>query len=125
MKNNKAFTLIELITVIVVLGIVSMISIPVVTSIIESSKMNNYRNSIYGLLRAVEEDHTASATKHREYTITNGVVEPNIEFGGDLTGSNGSIRYDDNEKTTIEINNGKYCASKAPEKKQITVVKCP
>ena len=51
MKKKNGFTLIELITVIVVLGIVSMISIPVVTSIIESSKMNNYRNSIYGLLR--------------------------------------------------------------------------
>ena len=125
MKNNKAFTLIELITVIVVLGIISMISIPVVTSIIEKSKLSNYRNSIYGLLRAVEEDHTASATKHREYIITDGVVEPNVEFSGDLTGSNGSIRYDDNEKTTIEINNGKYCASKEPEKKQVTVVKCP
>ena len=125
MKNNKAFTLIELLAVIVILGIIAMISTPIINTVIENSKISNYRNSIYGLLRAVEEDHTASGTKHREYTITNGVVEPNIEFSGDLTGSNGSIRYDDNEKTTIEINNGKYCASKAPEKKQITVVKCP
>lgn len=125
MKNNKAFTLIELLAVIVILGIIAMISTPIINTVIENSKISNYRNSIYGLLRAVEEDHTSSGTKHREYTITNGVVEPNIEFSGDLTGSNGSIRYDDNEKTTIEINNGKYCASKAPEKKQITVVKCP
>ena len=122
---KKGFTLVELIAVIVILSIIALISTPAVLSVIEETKINNYRNSMYGLLRAVEEDHTASGVMTTEYIIVDGVVEPDIDFTGDLSGSNGTITYDENEKTTLTINNGTYCATKAPEKKQITVKKCP
>ena len=122
---KKGFTLVELIAVIVILSIIALISTPAVLSVIEETKINNYRNSMYGLLRAVEEDHTASGVMTTEYIIVDGVVEPNIDFTGDLSGSNGTITYDENEKTTLTIDNGTYCATKAPEKKQITVKKCP
>ena len=122
---KKGFTLVELIAVIVILSIIALISTPVVLSVIEETKINNYRNSMYGLLRAVEEDHTASGVMTTEYIIVDGVVEPDIDFTGDLSGSNGTITYDENEKTTLTIDNGTYCATKAPEKKQITVKKCP
>ncbi|HIT12276.1 MAG TPA: prepilin-type N-terminal cleavage/methylation domain-containing protein [Candidatus Pelethosoma merdigallinarum] len=122
---KKGFTLVELIAVIVILSIIALISTPAVLSVIEETKINNYRNSMYGLLRAVEEDHTASGVMTTEYIIVDGVVEPDIDFTGDLSGSNGTITYDENEKTTLTIDNGTYCATKAPEKKQITVKKCP
>ena len=122
---TKGFTLVELIAVIVILSIIALISTPAVLSVIEETKINNYRNSMYGLLRAVEEDHTASGVMTTEYIIVDGVVEPDIDFTGDLSGSNGTITYDENEKTTLTIDNGTYCATKAPEKKQITVKKCP
>lgn len=122
---KKGLTLVELIAVIVILSIIALISTPAVLSVIEETKINNYRNSMYGLLRAVEEDHTASGVMTTEYIIVDGVVEPDIDFTGDLSGSNGTITYDENEKTTLTIDNGTYCATKAPEKKQITVKKCP
>lgn len=122
---KKGFTLVELIAVIVILSIIALISTPAILSVIEETKINNYRNSMYGLLRAVEEDHTASGVMTTEYIIVDGVVEPDIDFTGDLSGSNGTITYDENEKTTLTIDNGTYCATKAPEKKQITVKKCP
>ncbi len=122
---KKGFTLVELIAVIVILSIIALISTPAVLSVIEETKINNYRNSMYGLLRAVEEDHTASGVMTTEYIIVDGVVEPDIDFTGDLSGSNGTITYDENEKTTLTIDNGTYCATKAPEKKHITVKKCP
>ena len=122
---KKGFTLVELIAVIVILSIIALISTPAVLSVIEETKINNYRNSMYGLLRAVEEDHTASGVMTTEYIIVDGVVEPDIDFTGDLSGSTGTITYDENEKTTLTIDNGTYCATKAPEKKQITVKKCP
>ena len=122
---KKGFTLVELIAVIVILSIIALISTPAVLSVIEKTKINNYRNAMYGLLRAVEEDHTASGVMTTEYIIVDGVVEPDIDFTGDLSGSNGTITYDENEKTTLTIDNGTYCATKAPEKKQITVKKCP
>ena len=122
---KKGFTLVELIAVIVILSIIALISTPAVLSVIEETKINNYRNSMYGLLRAVEEDHTASGVMTTEYIIVDGVVEPDIDFTGDLSGSNVTITYDENEKTSLTIDNGTYCATKAPEKKQITVKKCP
>mgnify|MGYP005804182425 FL=1 len=122
---KKGFTLVELIAVIVILAIAALISTPIIMNVINNVKLNNYRNSMYGLLRAVEEDHTSSGAMTSEYVIVDGVVDPDIEFTGDISGSNGTITYDENEKTTLTIDNGVYCASKAPNKKQITVEKCP
>lgn len=119
---KRGFTLVELLAVIVILGIISLISIPIVTGVLERVKINNYRNSIYGLLRAVEEHHTETGVTVNEYIIKDGVIEPTIDFTGKVDGS-GTITYDENEKTTIKIGNDNLCATKAPNKKQITVTK--
>lgn len=121
MKDN-GFTLVELLAVLVILGITALISVPIVGSVLEQMKVNNYRNSVYGLLRAVETDHTESGASTNEYIIVDGVVEPDIGFTGKIEGS-GSITYDENEKTTIKIGTDKLCATKAPNKKQITVTR--
>lgn len=42
MKNNKAFTLVELLAVVVILGIIMMIAIPNTLSMIDKNKMNTY-----------------------------------------------------------------------------------
>ncbi len=44
--NNKGFTLIELIMVILVLGIIALITVPTVNSIIRNSKEKSYNNQI-------------------------------------------------------------------------------
>lgn len=119
---KKGFTLIELLAIIVILGVISLITVPVVTGVLEQVKMNNYRNSIYGLLRAVEADHTETGVTTDEYIIKDGVVEPNIDFTGKIDGS-GTITYDENEKTTIKIGNDSMCATKEANKKQIQITK--
>ena len=93
---KKGFTLVELIAVIVILAIAALISTPIIMNVINNVKLNNYRNSMYGLLRAVEEDHTSSGAMTSEYVIVDGVVDPDIEFTGDISGSNGTITYDEN-----------------------------
>lgn len=117
---KKGFTLVELLATIVILGVVSVITIPVVTEILRRVEMNNYRNSVYGLLRAVEAAHTEEGVTTSEYIIRDGVIEPAIDFTGKINGT-GTITYDENEKTTIKIGNDKMCATKTPNKKRVTV----
>lgn len=119
---KKGFTLIELLAVMAILGVISLITLPVVSNVLNQTKINNYRNSIYGLLRAVEADHTENGVTTNVYTIKNGVIEPDIDFSGKVDGS-GTIEYNADEKTTIKIGNDELCATKAPNKKQITVTK--
>lgn len=117
---KKGFTLIELLATMVILGFISIITIPLMMDILKHVEENNYRNSVYGLLRAVESAHTEGGATTSEYIIRNGVVEPSVDFTGKIDGS-GSIIYDENEKTTVKIGNDKMCATKEPNKKQIIV----
>ena len=46
-KNNKAFTLIELLAVIVILAIVALIITPAISNVIESARLASLRSSAY------------------------------------------------------------------------------
>ena len=46
MINKKAFTLIEILAVIVLLAIVSLISVPLITGVLESAKLSAFENSL-------------------------------------------------------------------------------
>ena len=46
MKNKKAFTLIELLAVLVILGVILLIAVPEVNKYIETSRKNSYLETI-------------------------------------------------------------------------------
>ena len=50
MKNNKGFSLIELLAVIVILGVLMIIAIPSVTNYIQNSRKNTYISTVRGLI---------------------------------------------------------------------------
>ena len=50
--KRKGFTLIELLGVIVVLAVIVIITTPVILGVIEKSKKESYRNSIYGIIES-------------------------------------------------------------------------
>ena len=52
--NNKGFTLVELLAVIVVLGIVLTIAVPGVTKLINKSKKNSFESSAQGLIQSAK-----------------------------------------------------------------------
>ena len=49
--KNKAFTLIELLAVIIILGILMLIAIPSVTNYINNSRKNTYVNTIDSIIK--------------------------------------------------------------------------
>ena len=65
--NKKAFTLVELLAVIVILGILIAIAIPQVTKYIESSKKSAYADSIISFGKQVE------MANPKDFTKTSGV----------------------------------------------------
>ena len=52
MKNKKAFTLVELLGVIVVLAILSLITIPILTNVINDMRIKSLQSSAYSLIEA-------------------------------------------------------------------------
>ena len=54
MKNNKGFTLVELLAVIIILGVVGLIAFPTITGIINDSKNKAYDEQVRTIERAAE-----------------------------------------------------------------------
>ena len=51
---SSGFTLIELLAVIVILALISLIAIPLIMNVIESSRKGAYTESLRNLIKAVE-----------------------------------------------------------------------
>ena len=58
MNSKKGFTLIELLAVIVILAILVLLAMPAVTSIMESSARNTFKNEILGIVKTMENAYT-------------------------------------------------------------------
>ena len=52
MRNKKAFTLVELLGVIVVLAILALITIPIISNVINDVRIKSLRDRAYGLIEA-------------------------------------------------------------------------
>ena len=111
MKKKNAFTLIELLAVIVVLAIIALIATPIVMNTIKNAKKGAAERTADNYIDAVE---TTVATKRLEgdilegtYTINdkgnlegNGLIEPlEIEMNGNKP-SGGTITIKDGQATT-------------------------
>lgn len=74
---KKAFTLVELIAVIVILAIIALISMPIITNIIADSKMESAKRSTEYIIRAAGDAYLESLS-----AIENGVTLTPTVAGG-------------------------------------------
>lgn len=95
--NKKAFTLVELIGVIIVLGIIGLIAYPVVANTIRTTRTNAAKQGIDFFGKALEEAVT-------RYDLENGIA-----LSGDFTTTDGYILNKvGSDDTTLKVNyNGK------------------
>ena len=124
MKKKNAFTLIELLAVILILGIIALIAIPTVTNIIKESKRGAFKSSVQNLIGAVETECQLEQMEGGEltttYTFTNGTVDNELNIKGDLPES-GTITVDSSCNVTLSVNNGDFCATKAVDSDSVLV----
>lgn len=122
MKRKNAFTLIELLAVIVILAVIALIAVPLVMNTIESSKRGAFKESVRGLLEA---SYLASAKNNFEginYEIKDGVVTPNLEYKGNTKHYNGRFYTVNDESSYAMVSDGKYCAYQLGKTQELMIV---
>lgn len=71
MKNKKAFTLIELLAVITVLGLIMLIAIPSVVNVLEKNKKETMINEARKIMRVVEKEDKDNKYSINQFKINN------------------------------------------------------
>ena len=106
---RRGFTLVELLAVIIILGVLSLITIPVISSEINKSRINAYRTSVQNII-----------DKAKEYSVKNMQDSDIPEDGLDIKVlkfknkniKSGLIKKNENDEIeAVNIYDGNYCAS--------------
>ena len=112
---KKGFTLIELLAVIVILSVITLITIPMITNVIEESKKKALASSIQGLvesanLYAIENDGVYEFLFDKEHKGST-IKGESLDYRGTIDGE-GKLYLDKEGNTSIRISNDKYYAYK-------------
>ena len=71
MKNKrKAFTLVELLAVIVILAVILVIAIPQIMNVIKSARMSSIKDSAMLIAEQADKDFLAQQVLNKVYNIT-------------------------------------------------------
>lgn len=118
---KKGFTLVELLAVIVVLGIVAVITTPLIQNVIESSKMNAFKSSINSIVNIIETDYNENTRlKITTYEISNNKLickscdngsDVEVEYNGELKNTTGTITDNNGKINSSNIISDKYKAN--------------
>ena len=68
-KNNKGFTLIEPLAVILILGIIALIAIPTVNSILKESRTGAWKSTASQMTKAAENYFQLKQIKNQDYVV--------------------------------------------------------
>ncbi len=109
--SKKAFTLIELLGVIIILGIIGVITVPIVLNIIERVNKESFKDSAYNLIKAGtlyynEQDMLGNSLEEQEFIL------PNKELKVKGTIPKGYMLINEEGDIGIAIYNNKYCIKK-------------
>ena len=123
--KRKGFTLIELLAIIVVIAVVSLITVPVVTGIIEKSKRGTFLRSAEGVRKIsdnyyIQNSAIFSSIDELEFTCDNEKCynQDDLEFvtnknlGVEEAMGTGYVKIYDNGNVEFLLSNGTYCAAK-------------
>lgn len=121
-KNILAFTLIELLAVIVILAVVATISTLIILGVVEDAKKGSLKVTAYSLM-----DGALSTVMKQEIIGEKMYIIENKSFVGDgidireSLPKNGQISVNEELKTAVAITDGKWCARKDYEEKEVTI----
>lgn len=106
MNNEKGFTMIKLVAVIIIISVVALITAPIVLNVIESAEKQAYRNSSLGVLRAAE----LYETENKFITIDkNGISVSDLQLRNNIFIGGKIIRSNNDKLQLVNLTNGVYC----------------
>ena len=114
--KKKGFTLIELLAVIVILSVITLITIPMITNVIEESKKKALVSSVQGILDSTDYFTMSHETGVYEFLFDkehqgSTIKGEKLEYKGDIVGE-GKLYLDKEGNTSICISNDTYYAYK-------------
>ena len=109
--KNKGFTLIELLAVIVILSVITLITVPMITNVIEESKKKALASSVQGLvesanLYAIEKDGVYEFLFDKEHQGSTKKGE-SLDYRGNID-REGKLYLDKEGNVSVCISNDKY-----------------
>ena len=108
---KKGFTLIELLAVIVILSVITLITVPMITNVIEESKKKALASSVEGLvesanLYAIEKDGVYEFLFDKEHQGST-IKGDSLDYRGNIDGE-GKLYLDKEGNVSVCISNDKY-----------------
>ena len=123
---KRGFTLVELLATIVILAIVSLITIPIITGVINKTRLNSLKSSAYGLLEAsnlyiaqYNPDSTIRFDIDNNKVISNDTTHL-LKYKGSI--KEGTVILSNKGKVTVCITDGKNSAYKNYNENKVTLV---
>ena len=118
--KSKGFTLIELISVIILMGVIALITVPIIKDTIESAREKNFKNSALGLIEAANEYYlnsklTGDYFEEIEFKVNNGKMvsgDKELSFNGRVPVGDSYVKIKANGDVAINITDGEFYAVK-------------
>ena len=118
---KKGFTVIELLAVIIILGIIALMSVPIIINIIEDSKKGAFKASVQNLFSAYETYELKNIFVMEENGKISIVDLPLTNKGNFISGK---IYKEKSVVKVVDVSNGVYCANGTLETLQIIEGSC-
>ncbi len=118
--KSKGFTLIELISVIILMGVIALITVPIIKDTMESAREKNFKNSAIGLIEAANEYYlnsklTGDYFEEIEFKVNNGKMvsgDKELSFNGKVPVGDSYVKIKANGDVAINITDGEFYAVK-------------
>ena len=128
MHYNKAFTLIELLAIIVILTIIAVITVPIILNVIENAKKGAAQNSAYGYKDAINKYYLSKMVNDNNYQVSNDEYEIAVykNDGLSVTGeepSDGWVKIVNSKVTDFSFKIGDYVVTYDSSNDSIETIK--
>jgi len=125
MKNKKAFTLVELLAVIVILGLLMVIIVPKVTQTLKDAEKNTNMTSAENLVKAATlkatNNEMTGNSENIKINYTTGENQNYIDYTGEKPTS-GQVQIKSNGEVAMAVRFGDYCYLKPYNSDDITTI---
>ena len=116
MKNNKGFTLVETIAVIIILGVVLSIAVPSITNVVKSTNKNRMISDAETFISEVKEYVESDTIGNTSDTYTLKDIKGKTKLSkspyGEEYEENSYVKIDDNNNSyTVCLTDGEYKAA--------------